>query len=198
MHQHAEIMLLEINPVVPHAEPVQNAAIAFQFAEVIQLRAHDLLREAAKFAQHLKLQLLRHARQFGRAGRREYDLKHVVLVARTGIEPSSRCAFFKSLKINAGVAYKPVVLELFILTSMASVVKRDNSRFWTACYTSRDGRQLKRSTKTTDRNQALEILERAERKAKQGTLTSSYLKKVLNDVSEKVTGDTLTAPATEA
>ena len=83
---------------------------------------------------------------------------------------------------------------------MASVVKRKNSRFWTACFTSRDGRQLKRSTKTTDKNQAIEIaieLERVERRARQGELTATQLKKVLNEVSEKVTGDTLIAPSTE-
>lgn len=83
---------------------------------------------------------------------------------------------------------------------MASVVRRSKSRFWTACYTSRDGRQLKRSTKTTDKNQATEIaieFERVERRAMQGSLTSTQIKKVLNDVSEKVTGDTLIAPTTE-
>ena len=83
---------------------------------------------------------------------------------------------------------------------MASVVKRENSRFWTACYTSRDGRQLKRSTKTTDKNQATEIaieFERVERRAMQGSLTTTQIKKVLNEVSEKVTGDTLIAPTTE-
>ena len=84
---------------------------------------------------------------------------------------------------------------------MASVVKRKKSKFWTACYTSHDGRQLKRSTKSTDKNQALEIainFERVEKQAKQGAITSAQIKKVLNDVSEKVTGDTLIAPSTEA
>ncbi len=84
---------------------------------------------------------------------------------------------------------------------MASIVRREKSRFWTACFTSRDGRQLKRSTKTEDKNQATEIaieFERVERRAMQGTLTTAQIKKVLNDVSEKVTGDTLIAPATEA
>ncbi len=60
---------------------------------------------------------------------------------------------------------------------------------------------MKRSTKTTDKNQATEIaieFERVERRAKQGTLTTTQIKKVLNDVSEKVTGDTLIAPATDA
>jgi integrase len=84
---------------------------------------------------------------------------------------------------------------------MASVVRRERSKYWTACFTDRDGRQLKRSTKTTIRSQALEIaleLERVEAKAKQGMLTTLQLKKVLNDVSEKVTGDTLVAPTVEA
>ena len=83
---------------------------------------------------------------------------------------------------------------------MASIHKRQNSRFWIACYTSRDRRQLKKSTKTTDKNQATEIaieFERIERRAMAGTLTSNQIKKVFNDVSQKVTGDTLIAPATD-
>lgn len=81
---------------------------------------------------------------------------------------------------------------------MASIAKREKSKYWVACYTNRDGRQLKRSTKTTDRNQAMEIaieLERVENQARQGNLTSAQLRKVLSDVSEKINGDTLVAPA---
>lgn len=84
---------------------------------------------------------------------------------------------------------------------MASVVRRANSRFWTACFTSRDGRQLKRSTKTTERRVALQIaldLERVERQARAGVLTTTQLQKVLNDVSEEVTGDDLSVPTVEA
>jgi integrase len=83
---------------------------------------------------------------------------------------------------------------------MASIVKRERSRFYTACFTSRDGRQLKRSTKSTDKRQALQIameLEAVERKAQAGSLTTTQLRKVLNDVSEKITGDTLLAPSVE-
>jgi len=50
------------------------------------------------------------------------------------------------------------------------------SKFWTACYTSHDGRKLKRSTKSTDKNQALEIaidFERVEKQAKQGAISSA-------------------------
>ncbi len=88
----------------------------------------------------------------------------------------------------------------FILTCMASVVKREKSKFWTACFTDRDGRQLKRSTKTTDRNSAIQIaveLERVERQASQGTLVTTQLRKVLNDVSEKINGDSLNVLSVE-
>jgi integrase len=88
----------------------------------------------------------------------------------------------------------------FILTCMPSIHLRKKSRFWTASYTSRDGRQLKKSTKTTDKNQAYEIacgFERLERRAAAGTLTSNQIKKVSNELSEKVTGDSIIAPATD-
>jgi len=83
---------------------------------------------------------------------------------------------------------------------MASVVKREKSRFWTACYTNHDGRQLKKSTKTTDKNQALEIAiryERTERQAAAGTLISNQIKKVSNELSKQVTGDSIMAAATD-
>jgi integrase len=83
---------------------------------------------------------------------------------------------------------------------MASVVKRKKSRFWTACYTNHDGRQLKKSTKTTDKNQAMEIAiryEKTERQAAAGTLISNQIKKVSNELSKQVTGDSIEAPATD-
>ena len=84
--------------------------------------------------------------------------------------------------------------------NMASLTKHPKSQFWTACFSGRDGRQMKRSTKTTDRNAALEIaleLERVERQARAGTVSTTQLRKVLNDVSEKITGDSLTTPTVE-
>jgi integrase len=83
---------------------------------------------------------------------------------------------------------------------VASIVRRKKSRFWTACYTNRDGRQLKRSTKTTDKRQALQIameLERVERQANAGAITTIQLRKVLSDVSERINGDSLIAPSVE-
>src|SRR5271165_5139585 len=83
---------------------------------------------------------------------------------------------------------------------MASIAKRSNSPYWTACFTCRDGRQLKRSTKSTDKRQAMSIaleLEAVEDRARAGALTTTQLRKVLNDVSEKITGDSLIVPSVE-
>jgi len=101
--------------------------------------------------------------------------------------------------------------EHFILTSiltldatntvMASLTKHPKSRFWVACYTAKDGRQLKRSTKTTNRGKAMQIaleLERVEQQARDGTVTTTQLQKILTDTAERVTGDTLTVPTVKA
>lgn len=83
---------------------------------------------------------------------------------------------------------------------MASLTKHPKSRFWTACFTARDGRQLKRSTKTTDRRKAMQIaveLERVEQQSRQAALTATQLHKILSDVSERVTGDNLSIPSVE-
>lgn len=58
---------------------------------------------------------------------------------------------------------------------MASIVRRKNPKFWTARYTARDGRQLERSTKMNDENQAMEIateFKRGERRAKSSDMTT--------------------------
>ena len=120
------------------------------------------------------------------------------------VEPEVRDTFFNTLGTKRLQTAPQPILELFILTfiltCMASVVRRDKSKYWTACFTSRDGRQLKRSTKTTDRRVALQIaldLERVELQARAGVLTTTQLQKVLSDVSEEVTGDRLSVPTVE-
>lgn len=83
---------------------------------------------------------------------------------------------------------------------MASLTKHPKSKYWTACYTDRDGRQRKRSTKATDRNEALRIaleLEAVEQKARKPGLTTSQLQKVLNEVSEKVLGESVEVPTVD-
>lgn len=83
---------------------------------------------------------------------------------------------------------------------MASLFKHPKSQFWSACYTDRHGRQLKRSTKSADKAHAMRIaleLEQVEKQAGAGTVTTTQLRKVLNDVSERITGDSIAAPSIE-
>jgi hypothetical protein len=83
---------------------------------------------------------------------------------------------------------------------MASLWKHPNSRFWTACYTNKDGKQVKRSTKLTDRKKALAIaqeLERVEDLVRRGTVSTLQLRKIFNDLVERTTGDNIMAPSVE-
>jgi len=84
---------------------------------------------------------------------------------------------------------------------MASITQHPNSRFFTACYTNFEGKQVKRSTKETNRNKALQIAiewEALEQKARRGMLTTVQIQKVLNELSEKTTGDDVRLPSVEA
>jgi integrase len=84
---------------------------------------------------------------------------------------------------------------------MASLTKHPKSRFLVACYTAKDGRQLKRSTKTTNRGKAMQIaleLERIEKQAREGTVTVAQFQKIIADTSERVNGDNLTVPTVKA
>lgn len=49
------------------------------------------------------------------------------------------------------------LLLSFLLSPMASLRKKPNSKFWFACFRGPDGRQLQRSTKVTSRKQALAL-----------------------------------------
>ena len=71
---------------------------------------------------------------------------------------------------------------------MASLWKHPESKYWVACYTDRDGKQVKRSTKQTKRKEALTIaleLERVEQQARRGTVTTLQIQKVLNGPGRK-------------
>jgi integrase len=79
---------------------------------------------------------------------------------------------------------------------MATLVKdsRRRSPYWICCYRSADGRRLKKSTKQTDKRNAMEVcsaLERAENAAQAGTYTEQTARKLLGEILERVTGDRL-------
>ncbi len=83
---------------------------------------------------------------------------------------------------------------------MASLWKHPNSRFWTACYTDKDGRQVKRSTKQTERKKAMLLAvewENLEARARNATVSTLQIQKVLNDLVTKVTGESTNTPTIE-
>jgi integrase len=85
---------------------------------------------------------------------------------------------------------------------MATLVKDSLNRspYFYACYTSADGRQLKKSTKQRERAKALEValtLERAEAAARAGTLTESRARQLVSEVLERTTGESLIVTTVE-
>ena len=76
---------------------------------------------------------------------------------------------------------------------MASVVKdpRGRSPYWIACYTDSTGRRLKKSTKLTNKKNALEValaLEHGEDQARKGAFTEARLRDLLEQTLERVVG----------
>lgn len=83
---------------------------------------------------------------------------------------------------------------------MASLTKHPNSRYWTACFTDRNGKQRKRSTKLTDKRKARKFaneVEAVERAAREDQMTTVQLQKVLSEVAASVTGEGLDTPTVE-
>ncbi|OIQ81460.1 tyrosine recombinase XerD [mine drainage metagenome] len=73
---------------------------------------------------------------------------------------------------------------------MASIWRHPKSRYWTACYTDENGRQMKRSTKLIDRNKALVVAQKLEA-AYRMKLTEAQARKVVSDIYEQLHGEQL-------
>ena len=76
---------------------------------------------------------------------------------------------------------------------MAYVVKdsRGRSPFWVACYVDATGRRLKKSTKLTNKQKALEValaLDHGEHLARSGAFTEARLRELLEQTLERVIG----------
>src|SRR5262249_28587415 len=79
---------------------------------------------------------------------------------------------------------------------MAIVVRdsRNRSPFWYACFTTADGRRLKKSTKETNQAKAkliAEALQNAENMATERTLTAVRIRELLSEVLQRVSGERL-------
>ncbi len=77
---------------------------------------------------------------------------------------------------------------------MAGVIKRNDSRFWIACFTDLEGRRLKRSTKVPakerERRRALKVAEAFEEVAAKRR-TALHVRRVISDIHSKITGETM-------
>jgi integrase len=82
---------------------------------------------------------------------------------------------------------------------MASLYRDSRSKYLVGCFTAADGRQLKRSTKVTDRRAALAIVEaweKAESMSRRGALvTEEQLRRILHETLEKITGKKIYEPS---
>jgi len=70
---------------------------------------------------------------------------------------------------------------------MASLRKKPNSKYWFACFQLPDGSRVQRSTKETDRKEAMKIANDYERAATART-TETQARRVIQEIYERVTG----------
>lgn len=83
---------------------------------------------------------------------------------------------------------------------MATIFKRPTSCFFFACYRDRNGRQVRKTTKLTDKAAALRValeMEAVEKMAKEGSAAVANFQKMVNDVSVAVAGSGLPSPSVE-
>ena len=80
---------------------------------------------------------------------------------------------------------------------MASLWKHPQSKYWTACFTDRTGKQRKRSTGTTDRKQALKLANEYEDAARRRR-TARQAREVISDLHRELTGEDLPTVTTRA
>src|SRR5215831_761996 len=76
---------------------------------------------------------------------------------------------------------------------MASIRKKERSKFWFACVTLPNGRRVHRSTKETDRKKAQKIAEQWEA-ATRGRVTARQTQRVIADLYRDITGQRLVFP----
>jgi integrase len=76
---------------------------------------------------------------------------------------------------------------------MASIRRREGSKFWFGCVTLPNGRRIQRSTKEADRKKAQKIAEHWEA-ATRGRVTARQTQKVIADLYRDITGQRLVFP----
>lgn len=80
---------------------------------------------------------------------------------------------------------------------MAHLIKRPDSDLWWGSFTGADGKRIRRSTGTTDKDEASAILvswEKTAKEGRKGVLTESRVRRTLSDILEQFTGAPLPCP----
>src|SRR5262249_5927196 len=80
-----------------------------------------------------------------------------------------------------------------IVVSMASLRKRDESKFWFACLTLPNGRRVQRSTKEIDRKKAQRIADKWEAVTR-AHVTARHTQRVIADLYRGITGNLIEFP----
>src|SRR5437870_2710214 len=73
---------------------------------------------------------------------------------------------------------------------MASVRKRQKSRYWFACFTLASGERVQRSTRETDRKMAQKLADKFEDVARR-QVTARQAQRVIAETFQRVTGNSL-------
>jgi integrase len=76
---------------------------------------------------------------------------------------------------------------------MASLRRKEDSKYWFACFALKNGTRTQRSTKETDRKKAQKIAEEFERAARK-EMTARQAQHVIAELYRNITGDTLQFP----
>lgn len=76
---------------------------------------------------------------------------------------------------------------------MASLRRKEKSKFWFACFTLKDGTRTQRSTKTADRKRAQKIADQFEDAAR-NEMTARQVQRVISELYRDITGDALHFP----
>ena len=75
---------------------------------------------------------------------------------------------------------------------MASLIRKNDTRYLFCCFTLPDGTRTTRSTKQTHRREATAVcleMERASQQARKGVLTEAQARKVVSDIVERASGE---------
>lgn len=77
---------------------------------------------------------------------------------------------------------------------MASIRRKVRSPYWFACFSLPDGQRTQRSTKLTDRKEALKLAHQLEGAARK-RITEAQARRVLSDIHEQIHGNPLSTPS---